>query len=90
MLARYVRRNHASNQIIGDKTHGIMKRNKLKATCLLTNFEPRNVRNALDNEIWVEAMNEEIKQIEKNQTWTLLPGPKDKNVIGTKWVLEIS
>ena len=31
-------------------------------------------------------MNEEIEQIEKNKTLTLLRRPKDKNVIGTKWV----
>ena len=29
-------------------------------------------------------MNEEIEHIEKNQTWTLVPRPKDKNIIGTK------
>ena len=31
-------------------------------------------------------MNEEIEQIEKKKTWTLVPRPKDKNVIGIKWV----
>ena len=31
-------------------------------------------------------MNEEIEWIERNKTWTLVPRPKDKNVIGTKWV----
>ena len=31
-------------------------------------------------------MNEEIEQIEKNKTWILVPRPKAKNVIGTKWV----
>ena len=31
-------------------------------------------------------MKEEIEQIEKNKTWTLVPRPADKNVIGTKWV----
>jgi hypothetical protein len=31
-------------------------------------------------------MNEELDQIERNQTWELVPKPKDKNVIGTKWV----
>ena len=31
-------------------------------------------------------MNEEIEQIEKNKTRTLVSRPKDKNVIGTKWV----
>jgi hypothetical protein len=27
-----------------------------------------------------------LDQIEKNDTWELVPRPKDKNVIGTKWV----
>ena len=31
-------------------------------------------------------MNEELDQIEKNNTWEIVPRPKDKNVIGTKWV----
>ena len=31
-------------------------------------------------------MEEEITQIEKNDTWELVPRPNDKNVIGTKWV----
>ena len=60
ILEKYVRRHHAPNQIIGDKSEGTMTR-KLKGTCLLSDFEPRNVRNALDNDSWVEAMNEEIE-----------------------------
>ena len=31
-------------------------------------------------------MDEELDQIEKNDIWELVPRPKDKNVIGTKWV----
>ena len=33
-------------------------------------------------------MNEELDQIEKNKTQELVPRPKDKNVIGTKWVFK--
>eukprot|EP00253_Pinus_taeda_P035269 PITA_35269 len=33
-------------------------------------------------------MEEELEQIEKNNTWELVPRPKDKNVIGTKWILK--
>ena len=88
MLARYVRRHHAPDQIIGNKTYGTKRRRKLKGMSLLANFEPRNVKNALDNENWVEAMNEEIEKIEKNKTWSLVPRPKDKNIIGTKWVFK--
>jgi hypothetical protein len=31
-------------------------------------------------------MDEELDQIEKNDTWELVPRPNNKNVIGTKWV----
>jgi hypothetical protein len=31
-------------------------------------------------------MNEELDQIEKNDTWELVPRPKYTNVIDTKWV----
>ena len=63
-----------------------MRRNKLEGTCLLAEFEPRNVKDVMDNKSWIEAMNEEIEQIEKKKTWTIVPRPKDKNIIGTKWV----
>ena len=33
-------------------------------------------------------MEEELSQIEKNDTWELVPRPKDKNVIGTKQVFK--
>ena len=45
-----------------------MTRNKLKGTCFLTEFEPTSIKDALDNESWIEVMNEEIYQIERNKT----------------------
>eukprot|EP00253_Pinus_taeda_P003351 PITA_03351 len=33
-------------------------------------------------------MDEEHEQVEKNNTWELVPRPKDKNVIGTKWIFK--
>ena len=36
----------------------------------------------------MKAMNEELDQIEKNETWDLVPRPKNKNIIGTKWVFK--
>ena len=41
--------------------------NRLKDTCLLTIFEHATVKYALDNESWIEEMNEEIEQIERNK-----------------------
>ena len=55
---------------------------------LLSQVEPKNVAEAVKDESWVKAMNEELDQIEKNQTWELVPRPSQKNVIGTKWVFK--
>ena len=44
------------------------------------------MNNALQDDDWCKAMDEEIGKIEKNKTWTLVPRPVNKNVIGTKWV----
>ena len=64
-----------------------MTRNRLRSElCLLNKVEPRIVSEALQDNDWYNAMKEEIEQIEKNKTWTLVPRPVDKNVIGTKWV----
>ena len=53
---------------------------------LLSIVEPSNFEEAKRDEHWIKAMEEEPSQIEKNETWELIPRPKDKNVIGTKWV----
>jgi hypothetical protein len=33
-------------------------------------------------------MDEELYHIEKNETWELVPRPKNTNSIGTKWVFK--
>lgn len=33
-------------------------------------------------------MDEELDQIERNDTWELVPRPHDKNAIGTKWIFK--
>ena len=51
-------------------------------------MEPRIVSEDIQDDDWYSAMKEEIEQIEKNKTWTLVPRLADKNVIGTKWVFK--
>ena len=86
-MSKYVKRHHPTAQIIIDKDAKPMKRNKLiNDTCLLSMHELKIVKDALEDVEWSKSMKEEIEQIEKNKTWTLVPRPKDNNVIGTKWV----
>jgi hypothetical protein len=53
---------------------------------LLSMIEPNSFEEASKDEFWNKAMDEELDQIEKNDTWELFPRPRNKNVIGTKWV----
>nr|UBX54621.1 transposon Pol polyprotein [Lupinus angustifolius] len=55
-------------------------------TCNLAIVEPGSFEEASRQEVWVKAMEEEIKMIEKNNTWELVDCPKDKDIIGVKWV----
>lgn len=48
--------------------------------------EPKPVRDALEDLDQSKAMEEEIKPIEKNKTWTLVTRLEDKNVIDIKWI----
>ncbi|KAK4399803.1 Retrovirus-related Pol polyprotein from transposon RE2 [Sesamum angolense] len=55
-------------------------------TCNFIMLEPQNFETAVKHKVWVQAMEEEIKMIEKNNTWELADRPKDKEVIGVKWI----
>ncbi|GJX70579.1 retrovirus-related pol polyprotein from transposon TNT 1-94 [Tanacetum coccineum] len=49
-------------------------------------IEPKNVNEALKDESWVVAMQEELNQFVANDVWELVPLPVTQSVIGTKWV----
>jgi hypothetical protein len=53
---------------------------------LLSKIEPNNFTQASEDKHLVNTMEEELNQIEKNETCKLVTIPKDKNVIGTKRV----
>lgn len=50
---------------------------------------PSSAREALQDERWREAMNAELDAINRHDTWTVVPRPKDKNVIDCRWVFRI-
>jgi hypothetical protein len=54
-------------------------------TLFVALFEPRDIGHALFDLSWVNAMDEELENFERNQVWTLVEPPRDVNVIGTKW-----
>lgn len=49
VLAKYVRRNHDPNNIIGYKFDGVSTQRKIKGTCLLSSIEPKTVKEVVDD-----------------------------------------
>ena len=52
----------------------------------LSKIEPKNVKIAMDDSDWVEAMQAELSEFERNKVWRLIPTPPDVSVVGLKWV----
>lgn len=50
----------------------------------LSKTQPNKFREARKYKHWIDAIEEELNQTKKNETWKLVQRPKDKNVIGTK------
>ena len=83
------KKSHPQELIIGDTLKGVTTRSKLKDLvnlAFISQIEPKNVDDALSDEFWVLAMQEELNQFERNKVWTLVPRPKNHPIIGAKWV----
>ena len=55
----------------------------------LIKFEPANVEEALSHQSWKEAMIEEYNSILKNDVWDVVPRPKKKSIVSSKWLFKI-
>ncbi|GJY04078.1 putative ribonuclease H-like domain-containing protein [Tanacetum coccineum] len=54
--------------------------------CFLSQEEPKKIVEALQDDSWVQAMQEELLQFKLQQVWVLVDLPHRMKVIGTKWV----
>ncbi|KAL8147667.1 hypothetical protein AgCh_005113 [Apium graveolens] len=88
--ARKWTKSHTPDLIIGNPDAGVRTRTGTSNECLYNSFlsqtEPKKVEEALQDADWVQAMQEELNEFERNKVWTLVPRPKNRSVVGTKWV----
>ncbi|GJZ75826.1 retrovirus-related pol polyprotein from transposon TNT 1-94 [Tanacetum coccineum] len=56
--------------------------------CFVSSVEPKNIKEAIQDESWTMAMQEELTQFKTNDVWCLVPPPKNQTIIGTKWVFK--
>ncbi|GJS20475.1 hypothetical protein Tco_0449107 [Tanacetum coccineum] len=54
--------------------------------CFLSQNEPKKISDALEDESWVDAMQEELLQFKIQKVWVFIDLPYGKKAIGTKWV----
>jgi Reverse transcriptase (RNA-dependent DNA polymerase) len=62
--------------------------NEVHLVCLLADAENISFEEAVRDKKWQTAMNEEIKAIDRNNTWELAELPKGSQPIGVKWVFK--
>ena len=88
----WIRRNHDLTKVIGEVDQGVRTRKQLENvvsySCFTSQFEPKNINEAINDENWILAMQEELNQFSKLDVWELVPCPKDTNIIGTKWIFK--
>ncbi|KAJ0568678.1 putative RNA-directed DNA polymerase [Helianthus annuus] len=57
-------------------------------SCFILQIEPRTYKEALTEDSWVNAMQEELSQFEKLGVWKLVDLPDGHRKINTKWVFK--
>jgi hypothetical protein len=57
--------------------------------CNLLDEEPTCFEEAIQKKEWVDAMTEEYQSIIKNDVWEIVPRPKSKDVVSSKWLFKI-
>ena len=76
--SKLVQKNHPSDQIIRKKDAGVETRRRIHSLeqihlALLSTIEPNDFEEANKDEFWNKTMDEELDQIEKNDTWEFVP-----------------
>jgi hypothetical protein len=77
------------DDIIDDKpVGGTRSLADIYSRCNVAEAKPIDFEEAINSQVWITAMKEELTMIEKNETWMLVDRPVHKKVIGVKWIFK--
>ncbi|GJR24779.1 retrovirus-related pol polyprotein from transposon TNT 1-94 [Tanacetum coccineum] len=82
-------RNHPLENVIGNLNQRTLRsqaQSQRNFFCFISTIELKNVNEALTDDSWIVAMQEELNQSTANDVWELVPQPRNMKIIGTKWV----
>ena len=81
--SKYPIANHISTQKLSEPFKALV--HKLSAYGV-----PDTVSEAMNNPKWIQVKEEEMKALQKNDTWALVPLPERKKIVGCRWVFSIN
>ncbi|KAH9678583.1 retrovirus-related pol polyprotein from transposon RE1 [Citrus sinensis] len=79
---KYPMSHFVSNHRLSESNQSFM--NQLSAVSI-----PNSVQEALKDPKWKAAMNDEMRSLQKNQTWELVDLPPGKKPVGCRWIYTI-
>ncbi|GJY40618.1 retrovirus-related pol polyprotein from transposon TNT 1-94 [Tanacetum coccineum] len=86
-------KDHPLEQVHGNPSKPVQTRRQLATDpemCMfaltVSTAEPKNIKEAMVDSAWIEAMQEELHQFDRLQVWELVDKPFGKTVIKLKWL----
>ncbi|GJT46182.1 retrovirus-related pol polyprotein from transposon TNT 1-94 [Tanacetum coccineum] len=86
-------KDHPLTQVRGNPSKPVQTRRQLATDPEMCMFaltvsivEPKNIKEAMADSAWIEAMQDELHQFDRLQVWELVDKPFGKNVIKLKWL----
>ncbi|GJX18157.1 retrovirus-related pol polyprotein from transposon TNT 1-94 [Tanacetum coccineum] len=86
-------KNHPLEQVIRNPSQSVRTRKQLETDGEMCMFaltvsltELKNIKKAMADSAWIEAIHEELHQFDRLNVWELVDRPLCKNVINMKWL----
>ena len=57
--------------------------------CDIIDVDPAYYEEIIENKVWKDAMNEEYQSTVKNCFWDVVPRPKEKSIVSSKWIYKM-
>ncbi|GKF03209.1 integrase, catalytic region, zinc finger, CCHC-type containing protein, partial [Tanacetum coccineum] len=86
-------KDHQLEQVWGNPSKPVHTRRQLSTDLEMCMFaltvsiaEPKNIKEAMADHAWIEAMQEELPQFDRLKVWELVDKPFGKTIINLKWL----